>query len=68
MIVRILGEGQYTVPDEQRGALEKLDSAIVDAVDSGDEKEFASALAALTARRPPPSARSGRLPTAWRLC
>jgi hypothetical protein len=49
MIVRILGEGQYTVPDGQRETLEKLDSAIVDAVDSGDEKEFASALAALTA-------------------
>jgi len=49
MIVRILGEGQYSVPDGQRGALEKLDSAIVEAVDGNDEQAFASALAALTA-------------------
>ena len=49
MIVRILGEGQYSVPDGQRGALEKLDSAIVEAVDSDDETAFAAALAALTA-------------------
>jgi hypothetical protein len=48
MIVRILGEGQYSVPDGQRGALEKLDAVIVDAVDADDEKAFASALAALT--------------------
>ena len=49
MIVRILGEGQYSVPDGQRGALEKLDSVIVEAVDSDDETAFAAALAALTA-------------------
>ncbi|HUY65884.1 MAG TPA: hypothetical protein VMV06_03625 [Acidimicrobiales bacterium] len=49
MIVRILGEGQYSVPDGQRGALEKLDSVIVEAVDANDGKAFVSALAALTA-------------------
>jgi hypothetical protein len=49
VIVRILGEGQYSVPDRERGTLEKLDSAIVDAVDNNDEEAFASALSALTA-------------------
>ncbi len=49
MIVRILGEGQYLVPDDQRAALEKLDDDLDDAVDSGDETGFAAALAALTA-------------------
>jgi hypothetical protein len=49
MIVRILGEGQYSVPDDQRGVLEKLDSAIVDAVDTNDENAFTVALAAATA-------------------
>jgi hypothetical protein len=49
MIVRILGEGQYTVPDERRDALEKLDDALAGAVDQGDHTRFAEALAALTA-------------------
>jgi hypothetical protein len=49
VIVRILGEGQYTVPDDHRGALEKLDDAIADAVDHGDEARFSEALAALIA-------------------
>jgi hypothetical protein len=49
VIVRILGEGQYSVPDEHRAALEKLDDAIASAVDEGDESRFGQALAALTA-------------------
>ena len=48
MIVRILGEGQYTVPDDHRATLEKLDDAIADAVDHGDEDRFLEALNALT--------------------
>jgi hypothetical protein len=48
MIVRILGEGQYTVPDDHRAALEKLDDAIAEAVDHGDEVRFGEALSALT--------------------
>jgi hypothetical protein len=47
VIVRILGEGQYTVPDDHRSDLEKLDDAIAEAVDSGDENRFSKALAAL---------------------
>ena len=49
MIVRILGEGQYTVPDERRDALGKLDDAVAEAVDRGDQARFTEALAALTA-------------------
>ncbi len=49
MIVRILGEGQYDVPDGERAALDKLDADLVTAVESGDEAVFATALTALTA-------------------
>jgi hypothetical protein len=48
VIVRILGEGQYTVPDDHRGALQKLEDAVDQAVDGGDEVAFSTALAALT--------------------
>ncbi len=49
MIVRILGEGQYSVPEGERGALEKLDAALAEAVDSNDEEAFTRGLSALTA-------------------
>ena len=47
MIVRILGEGQFEVPDDQLDALNALDGAVEDAVESGDEAAFAAALGAL---------------------
>jgi len=47
MIVRILGEGQLEVPDEQLDALNELDSAVESAVEAGDETSFSSSLAAL---------------------
>ena len=49
MIVRILGEGQYDVPDESVAALNELDDAVESAVAAGDEATFRSALAALLA-------------------
>jgi hypothetical protein len=49
VIVRILGEGQYSIPDGDRSTLEALDSKIAEAVDSGDVQAFTPALAALTA-------------------
>jgi hypothetical protein len=49
VIVRILGEGQYEVGDSERGVLDKMDDALMDAVDSGDEAAFGAALAALAA-------------------
>ena len=48
MIVRILGEGQYSVPDNERAPLERLDAAVAEAVDSGDAVVFTTALGALT--------------------
>jgi PspAA-like protein len=47
VIVRILGEGQYRVPDSERSALEALDRDLVAAVDGQDEAAFTKALAAL---------------------
>jgi hypothetical protein len=49
MIVRILGEGQYTVPDSHVGALNVHDEALGAAVAAGDEAAFQAALAALLA-------------------
>ena len=49
MIVRILGEGQYAIDSGERNVLDALDSALMDAVDSGDEPGFATALDALIA-------------------
>jgi hypothetical protein len=47
VIVRILGEGQYDVPDESLAALNELDSAVEKAVESGDVEAFTAALASL---------------------
>ncbi len=47
MIVRILGEGQLEVADDQLDALNELDRAVESAVESGDESAFAASLAAL---------------------
>jgi hypothetical protein len=49
VIVRILGEGQYSVPDGQRGELEALDAALDKTVGRGDEQAFQGALSALIA-------------------
>ena len=40
MIVRISGEGQYNLPDEDAGRLNELDNRAVSAVESGDETGF----------------------------
>ena len=47
MIVRILGEGRYEIPDADIPAIEEIDSVLVDAIDRGDEAAFAAALADL---------------------
>jgi hypothetical protein len=47
MIVRILGEGQLEVADDQLDVLNQLDSAVESAVQSGDTDAFAASLAAL---------------------
>jgi hypothetical protein len=40
MIVRISGEGQYEVPDDQRDRLNNLDNDAVAAAQAGDEAKF----------------------------
>jgi len=49
MIVRILGEGQFDVPDTDRSTLDGLEEALNTAVDGNDEQAFAAALGALAA-------------------
>ena len=40
MIVRISGEGQYRLPDEDAERLNELDNSAVSAVDDGNEERF----------------------------
>jgi hypothetical protein len=47
MIVRILGEGRFDVPDADMPAVEQLDAQLTDALDRGDEASFDAALADL---------------------
>jgi hypothetical protein len=47
MIVRILGEGQLEVPDDELDTLNQLDEAVESAVESGDTDVFVTALTAL---------------------
>jgi len=49
MIVRILGEGQFEVPDTERAALDELEHALNAAVEGQDEAAFAAALSSLIA-------------------
>jgi hypothetical protein len=47
VIVRIMGEGQLDVAEGDLSALNRLDSELETAIDSGDEEKFRSALHAL---------------------
>ncbi len=49
MIVRILGEGQYELPDAEHPMLDALDSELATAVDGEDEDGFRAVLATLIA-------------------
>jgi len=50
VIVRILGEGQFSVDDTATAELNRLDAELEQAVNSGDEAAFAAALHALLAQ------------------
>lgn len=50
MIVRIMGEGQVSVPDSELDRLNELDAVLGSAVEADDEPRFRSALAALLGR------------------
>jgi hypothetical protein len=47
MIVRILGEGRYDVPDADLPAIEQLDAALTDAIERGDDAAFGGTLSDL---------------------
>lgn len=49
MIVRILGEGQFDVPDDALDQLNALDEAVEKAVEAEDERAFTAALDTLLA-------------------
>lgn len=49
MIVRILGEGQFDVPDTALDELNEFDEALVTAVESDDTDAFTRALSQLLA-------------------
>ena len=49
MIVRIAGEGQYSVDDAELDELNRLDSAVEQALEAGDEQAFRTSLATLLA-------------------
>lgn len=50
MIIRLLGEGQFDVADDEIDALNVLDLKLQDAIDAGDDDAFRSALAELLER------------------
>ena len=47
MIIRIMGEGQYSVSDDAATKLNGLDAAVEEAVEADDEEAFKPALMAL---------------------
>jgi hypothetical protein len=47
VIVRILGEGRFDVPEADMPAIEQLDAQLTDAVDRNDPTAFDSALSDL---------------------
>jgi hypothetical protein len=47
MIVRISGEGQFDLADDESARLNELENAVIAAVDAGDEDAYRKAFAAL---------------------
>lgn len=47
MIVRIMGEGQFQIDDSHLDDLNRLDDALTEAIDVGDDDAFRTALVAL---------------------
>jgi hypothetical protein len=50
VIIRILGEGQFDVPDTEAEALNELDAAVEKAIAADDATAFGAALADLLGR------------------
>lgn len=49
MILRILGEGQFEVSDDEISALNELDERLIAQIEAGDEESFQEALSAMAA-------------------
>lgn len=49
MIVRLMGEGQFQLPEEAAGRLNEIDNAAVAALERGDEQAFRARLEELAA-------------------
>ena len=49
MIIRILGDGQFEVPDTAKAKLDELDAAVDHALSAKDDQAFQRALGALDA-------------------
>lgn len=47
MIIRIMGEGQFDVPEDRVAELNELDASVERAVEAGDEAAFRGALCSL---------------------
>jgi hypothetical protein len=50
VILRILGEGQMDVPDENVSELNELDEVLIHAIEKGDEGQFRTALVDLVSK------------------
>jgi hypothetical protein len=50
MIIRILGEGQFDVPDDAIDGLNELDGELEAAIEANDEPSFSAALGSLLDR------------------
>lgn len=50
MIVRILDDGQYDVPDAELAALDDLDTALLEAVEAGDDTRFDDVIGDMVAK------------------
>ncbi|HUY65059.1 MAG TPA: hypothetical protein VMV14_11170 [Acidimicrobiales bacterium] len=44
MIVRILGDGRFDLPDSDAATLDRLDGVLVETLDGGDSARFSAAL------------------------
>jgi hypothetical protein len=49
VIIRILGDGQFEVPDTEKAKLDELDEAVDHALSAKDDEAFKRALSALDA-------------------
>ena len=50
MIIRILNDGQYSIPEDAVTGLQELDEALEQAVNGDDDESFRTALSALLER------------------